>query len=91
MQKKIVPVLFITYKTQTRKDQHSYFELEFLLGCCRGFGAVAGVLIAALRDEVDWWGQAVDGQLVAVPQLVIALCESTCVSEGGGEAITFID
>lgn len=54
-----------------------HLELEFLLGCCRRFGAVTLVLVAALRDEVDWWSQAVDGQLVAVPELIITFCQST--------------
>lgn len=54
-----------------------YLELELLLGCYRGFGAVARVLVTALRDEVDWWSQAVDGQLVSVPKLVVTLCQST--------------
>lgn len=54
-----------------------YLELEFLLGCYRGFRAVAGVLVAAFRDEVDRRSQAVDGQLVAVPQFIVTFCEST--------------
>ena len=50
-----------------------YLELELFLGGYGGLGAVAGVLVAALRDEVDRGGEAVDGQLVAVAQLVVAL------------------
>lgn len=52
-------------------------ELEFLLGCYRRFGTVAGILITALGDKVYGWSQAVDGQLVAVPEFVITLCQST--------------
>lgn len=54
-----------------------HLELEFFLGCYRGLRAVAGVLVTALGDEVDRWSQAVDGQLVAVPQFIVTLCQST--------------
>lgn len=52
-----------------------YLELELLLGRYGGLGAVARVLVAPFRDEVDGRRQAVDRQLVAVPQLIITLCQ----------------
>lgn len=55
----------------------SYLQLEFLFRCYRWFRAVAGVLVTALRDEVNRGSQAVDGQLVAVPEFIVTLCEST--------------
>jgi len=57
-----------------------YLELELFLGGHGGLGAVGRVVVAALRDEVDRRSQAVDGQLVAVPQLVVALSQRTWVT-----------
>lgn len=54
-----------------------HLELELLLGSDGGLGAVAGLVVAALRDQVDGRGQAVHRQLVTVPQLVVTFCQST--------------
>lgn len=55
-----------------------YLQLELFLGRDGRLRTLAGVLVAALRDEVNGRGQAVDGQLVAGPEFVVAFGQSPC-------------
>lgn len=61
----------------------AHLELELLLGGSGGLGVVTGVLVAALRDQVDRRGQAVDGQLVTATQLIITLRQGAWNTDRG--------
>lgn len=59
-----------------RGEAHLQRELTADAGC--GLRGLHTLLLSVLQQQVHGWRQAVDGQLVAIAQLIVAFTESAC-------------
>ena len=65
----------------------AHFQWEFTAHTRGGLGRLQALLLRVLQQQVHRWGQAIDGQLIAVTQLVIAFTKSSC---GKGRVISVV-
>lgn len=65
-------------QTQVLASGEAHFEREFTPGVGCWLRGLHALLLAPLHNQVDRRGKAVNGELVPVPQFVIALSEGAC-------------
>lgn len=53
-------------------------ELRLMSGIGRWLRDIQSLYVTLFLYHVDRWCQAIDWQLVSVPQLIVALCQCTC-------------